>query len=239
MADFPFCVIGDVEALTAQHRSGQAYSASTKPTAVQVADFMDRIAADLRAHCVSYGYDLDNLATSSNVAGAVTAGSAVEVAVTTGDGSNFSVGDEVFINGIKTGVRKYEFDYLTGVSTDTLTIATVDNNYDASTITLYVMNDALRTLRDLNALGAAAKALEAAYGSISPNATDREDELWARYYGSEENKYGLWAIEHVDSFLRGAARTDDAAERSTITSYGSENSTDTDVAPVFEKDMDF
>ena len=46
MADFPFCVIGDVQAKT-QDRT--AYSATTQPTSTQVNDWMDEIAEHIRS----------------------------------------------------------------------------------------------------------------------------------------------------------------------------------------------
>jgi len=233
--DFPYCEIGDVQAYN-QHRS--AYGTSTKPTAVEVEGFMDAIAARLRSACDEAGYDVDHFhAKSDTVALAITAGASVAVVVTAG--TNFAVADSVLITGLSSGVRKWEVDVVKSVSGNNVTITAIGNNYDAASVTIYVLNDAMRTLRDLNALGAAAMAEEAAFGGVSPNKSEHAETLWERYQGSKDTRDGLWAIDNIKEFLRGATLTTEALHHGTSKSYGSEHEEDEDVDPVITNDMEF
>ena len=240
MPEFPFCVIGDVEEITAQHLTGSAYSGSTKPTSTQVKKFMDERAEHIRAVCVDAGYDIDNFhENSSTVAAAITSGSDKELTVASGEGTNFSAGNDVFITGLKDGARTFEFDYVKSVSGDVVTIKTIDNAYDENTVTLFVVNGALTTLRKTNALGAAAMALEAQYASASPNDSEQEVDLWDRFNGNKKNQFGLWAIKNVPGFLRGATVLSEAVIEATLKSYGSEHSMDDDVEAVITRETNF
>ena len=236
MPEYPYCIVADVQKRN-QHRP--TYSATTKPTETQVKDFIDEIAAHLNAICADSGYNLDNLSNSSTVALAITAGTDVVVAVATGEGSNFSVGDEVFIQGLSAvAVRQVEYDVVKAVSTDNITISTVGNTYAAASVTLNVMNDAMTTLRRLNSVGAAWKAERDTFMGTSPNKSDHAEALEKEYFGSEESCDGIWAIKNVEDYLRGAETTDEAIEEHTITSYGANNSTDTDVAPEWTRESE-
>jgi hypothetical protein len=233
MARFPFCIISDVQ----QHNQSRAtFSASTKPTNTQVLDFMDNIADEIRTIAGSSGYDIDNFhEASATIALGVDAGSGK--VVTPSSVSDFSVGDSVYMVGFATGVRVYQYTYITAKST-TLTLATVTNEVDAGS-TLYLVNSALRILRNLNAIGAAAQTEQAAYLGTSQDKAEHSEALWAQYYGSEELPVGLWAIRNTPNFLLGASVTSTAAHRDTITSYGSEHSTDSDVEAVFTRETEF
>jgi len=237
MPTYPFCVIDDVQKYN-PHRS--TYSASTKPTSTQVNEFMDEIAAQLVAVSSDAGYDTDNFTDYSQVALAITAGDDVAVAVTTGDGSQFSTGDRVMIAGLSSAAaRQKEYAIVKSVSTDTVTLDTVDSNYAASSVYLYLVSRAWDTLRKLNAIGAAAMAEQSAHMGVAPNESDHAEKLWAQYYGSEETMDGLWAIANIEGYLVGATVTGAAVEKAYMKSYGSENSTDADVEPRFEIDTDF
>jgi len=232
---YPFCEIGDVQALNS-HRP--TYATTSKPTLIQIEGFVDEIAAKLRSVCDEAGYDVTNFHEVSDiVALAIVAGSNKQVVVV--DGSQFALADQILITGLASGVRKWEIDTIKAISLNTLTITTVDNSYDAGTVTIYVLNDALRILRGINALGASAMAEEAAFAGISPNKSDHAETLWARFRGSKETRDGLWAINNIEGFLRGATLTTEAIDRATIKSYGSEHSDDEDVEPTFEIGMDF
>jgi hypothetical protein len=228
---YPWCVIGDVQAYNQQRPT---YGAATKPTNTQVNEFIDRIASRLRGLISSYGYDVDNIhAVSSTVAGAITAGS--DVALTVADGTGFTENSKILIVGLTSGVRTWEYDIIKTVSGTTVTITTIDNNYDAASVTVYQINDAMEIVRDLNALGAAAMAEEAVFMGASPNRSDHAEKLWERFYGSEETQYGLWAIENIPDFLYGATQTDQAISERPATSYQVENSDDdyVDQGPTF------
>jgi len=234
---YPFCVIGDVQAYN-QH--APTYGSSTKPTSAQIEKWILDIAASLRAIMGSSGYDIDNLHESSDtVALAITAGNNKAVVVV--DADNFAVGDVVHVCGSATGVLKHEFaNIITVVSaTNTITIDTLANAYDAGTVTIYVVNEALRIIRDLNALGSASLADEGAIMGVSPNKSAHAEMLWARYLGSKESLSGLWAIQNLEDYLYGATQTTEAMSRATIQSYGSEHTDDDDVEPVITNAMDF
>lgn len=237
MALFPFCVIGDVQKRN-PHRD--TYGSGTKPTDVQVKEFMDDYAAKLRAICAEVGYDVDNLhEVKGHVALAVTAGSDKEVAVASGEGEAFAVGDLLWLCGLKDGIRYWEFDTLKAKSGDSLTITTVDNPYDADTLDVYVINDALQILRDLNSLGAAHEAEKVAFMGSAPNRSDHAEALWEQYQGDEDNPRGVWAIQNLPGYLRGATVSESGVVRIGLQSYGSEHPTDDDVQPVITRDMDF
>lgn len=236
MPEYPYCIVADVQKRN-QHRP--TYSATTKPTETQVESFIDEIAAHLRAICEDSGYNLDNLSNSGTVALGISAGSDVVVAVASGEGSNFSVGDEVFIQGLSAdAVRQVEFDIVTDVTGDSVAIATVDNTYAAASVTINVLNDAMTTLRRLNSVGAAWKAERDTFMGTSPNKSEHAEALEQEYFGSEESCDGIWAIKNVEDYLRGAETTDEAIEEHTITSYGANHSTDTDVAPEWTRESE-
>jgi len=235
-AIYPYCVNGDVSALN-QHRT---YDANSKPTLTQVKQFMLEIASQIKAICDVAGYDTDNFhSITSTIADAITAGDDQTVNVASGDGSSFVKGDLIKIEGLTSGVRAWEFTEIEGISTDTLTIDAA-NSYDASSVTVYVVNDALNSLRSINAIGAAWKAEEAAFMGVSPNQSDHAEKLKELYFGNEENMSGLWAIMNIPGFLVGATTdTEAAVKRSTIDSYGIQNETDSDVKAKFEIDEDW
>lgn len=239
MALYPFCIIGDVEAYN-QHLGSSTYGASTKPTSTQVNKWILDIAASIRSVLNTSGYDVDNIHDSSDtVALAIAAGSNKDVVVT--DADNFSVGDMVHICGSVTGVLKHEFVNVLSVTSliNTIRLDTVANSYDAGTATLYVVNEALRILRDLNALGAASLADEGSIMGVSPNKSEHAEVLWKRYLGSKESMSGLWAIQNMDDYLLGATQTTEAVDRATIQSYGSEHTDDDDVEAIITNEMDF
>jgi hypothetical protein len=224
MARFPF------------NQSRPTYSGSTKPTSTQVLDFMDNIADEMRSVASTAGYDIDNLhETLATVALGIDAGSAK--VVTPSAVTGFAVGDSVYLNGLAVGVRINQFTYLTAVST-TLTLANVANGVDAG-CKIYIVNDALRILRNINAIGAAAQAERSATLGDSQEPNAHAEALWDQYLGSEETHGGLWAIANVPNFLLGASITSGAAQRETISSYGSEHSTDDDVEAVFTRETEF
>ena len=232
---YPFCVIGDVQALN-QHRP--TYGAATKPTSTQVNNFMLEICGQITAICDKAGYDKDNFhETSDTVALAITAGTPATFDVT--DGDNFSKGDMIKIEGLTSGVRSWEFVEISGISSDTLS-ATVISAYDASSVTVYTVNHALNNLRKINAFGAAWMAEEATFMGISPNRSEHAEVLKESYFGNKENRSGLWAIENIPGFLVGATVDSEAmAVRSKLSTYNYEHSTDSDIDPIFEKDEKF
>ncbi len=234
---YPYCAATDVQARN-PHRD--TYATTTKPTLVQVTEFIQQIAAHLRAVATDAGYDVDNFhETSDTVALAITAGSNVDVVVT--DADNFTAGDAVFVVGTYGGALKTEFAncIASTPATDTIRIDTLVNSYAATSVTIYVLNDALRTLKRLNAIGAAAMAEETAFMGISPNKSDHAEALWAQYYGSEKTMDGLWAISNIPGFLVGATETTSAEGGISCESYGEQHSTDDDVEPDFKIDQDF
>jgi hypothetical protein len=237
MARFPFCIIDDVQ----QHnQSRKTYDESSTPSSVHVLDFMDNVSDEIRSVASTSGYDIDNLhEVSSTVALAVTAGTGKAVIVASEVG--FAAGDQVFYSGVASGVRVYGYTYLTGVTavSHTLTLANVTGAMDAGTCTIYLVNSAIRVLRSLNAIGAAAFTEQAAYLGTSQDKSEHAEALWAQYYGSEEIPVGLWAIRNTPNYLLGASVTSTASHRDTIVSYGSEHSTDDDVEAVFTRETEF
>jgi hypothetical protein len=234
---FPYCAVTDVQAKN-PHRD--TYGSGTKPTSTQVTEFIQQIAAHLRAVASDAGYDVDNFhETSDTVALAVTAGSNVDVVVT--DADNFTAGDAVFVYGTYGGALKTEFANVIVVTpaTDTIRIDVLANSYAAASVHILVLNDALRTLKRLNAIGAAAMAEETAFMGISPNKSDHAEKLWEQYRGSEKTLDGLWAIQNIPEFLIGATETTGAASSLSCESYGEQHSTDSDVEPTFEIDQEF
>lgn len=227
---YPFCVVSDVEGYNQQRSS---YSTSTHPTLVEVNGFMLRIANEIRSVANSSGYDIDNFhETSTTVALAITTTS-FDVASATG----LSVGNIIKVEGFASSVVAWEFTTIKTIVGTTVTVSDT-LTYDAGA-NIYLVNVALDILRYLNAIGAAARAEESAFMGSAPNKSDHAETLWAQYYGSEEFKNGLWAIANLPGYLIGATTTDDAVENQTIQSYGSQHETDSDVDPVFEKDMNF
>ena len=234
---YPYCTVSDVEALNSQ---GETFSTSTKPTLVQVTKFLFDIASSMRSLISAAGYDVDNLfQVDSEVSGAITAGSDVEVAVPTGEGASYAAQEEIKIEGLSSGVLKWEFCTIKSISTDTLTITTIANSYDAATVTIKLMNVALRIVRDVNDLGVAAMAEDSAFAGISPVESNRQTKYWERYYGSKTVRSGIWAIENIPDYLLGADKTSDAKADISISSYQSNNSGDDDIDAVFTKDMNF
>jgi len=221
MPIYPFCIVSDIQALN-QHR--QTYATTTKPTLVQVNKFIDEIASRLRAIVSSCGYDLSNLYDyNSTVADALTAGS--NVSVTLASAVNFSKGDIVKLEGLTSGVRAWEYTVVEAKSSNILTLDLV-NSYDAANVTIYVVNEALQILRELNAIGAAARAEEAVFMGVTPNQSDHAETLWKQFNGSEETYDGIWAIRNVPNFLYGASLTDEAVSGQEATSYQVENPSD-------------
>ena len=226
MPRFPFCVTADVQ----RHVKGIVFGTSSKPTSTEVDSFIDDIADEIRGVMEGNGYDTDNIhEVSATVALAITAGS--NVVVTPSTVAGFAVADEVKIEGLSSGVRKSETQVIKALST-TMTIATVANNYDAGTVTLKLVNTALKILKSLNAVGAAAKAVESGMLAITPNKSDLAESLREQYYGSEETQGGLWAISHLSNFLVDAGSSSSSR---TIRTYLSQN---TDIEPVITMDMD-
>jgi len=237
MARFPFCVIEDVQ----QHNQSRAtFSGTTKPTSTQVTAFMDNIADEIKSIASTSGYNINSLhEVSATVALAVTTGANKAVVVSSTDG--FVLVDDILMTGLTGTTRVWQVTYVTAIvpSTNTITLANVATATDAGTTTLYVYNSALRILRNLNAIGAAAQAEQAAYLGTSQDKSEHAEALWMQYYGSEETQGGLWAIKNIPNYLLGATVTSSAAHRDTITSYGSEHSTDDDVEAVFTRETEF
>jgi hypothetical protein len=237
MSLYPFCVVGDVQAYN-QH--APTYATGTQPTLAQVEKWILDIAASLRSVIGSSGYDLANLQEKKDtVALAIAAGTAKTAVVT--DPANFTAGDVIHITGSASGILKHEFANVTVVvtATKTITIDTLANSYDAATVTIYVVNEALRILRELNALGAASLADESVFMGVSPNKSEHAEVLWKRYQGAKSTANGLWAIQNLEDYLLGASQTTEAVERATISSYGSEHSDDSDVEPLITNEMYF
>ena len=225
MPRFPFCVTADVQ----RHIKGIVFGTSSKPTSTEVDSFIDDIADEIRGVMKGNGYDTESISSvSATVAAAITAGS--NVVVTPSTVSGFAVADEVKIEGLSSGVRKSETQVIKAIST-TITLATVSNNYDAGTVTLILVNTALKILKSLNAIGAAAKAAEAGMLAITPNKSDLAESLREQYYGSEETQGGLWAIAHLSGFLVDAV----SSVSGRIRSYTSQN---TDLEPKITLEMD-
>jgi hypothetical protein len=202
---------------------------------------MDEIAGKMRGWLTAYGYDMDNIhATESAIAGAITAGDDKECALTAGHGSNFAKGDRIFLTGLTSGVRAWEFTEIKAISTDTITID-VTNSYDAASVSVYLVNSAVDVLRDLNTIGAAAMAEEAAFMGTSPNRSDHAEKLWERFYGSEITQNGIWALKNIAGYLYGATTTDDAISTDPAASFQTENPSDSHVenAPIFEMETEW
>lgn len=237
---YPFCVIDDVQSLN-PHRP--TYGASTKPTSIQVKKFMLDIYSQILSICQASGYDIDNLhETSSTVALAITAGDDTTIALA--DATGISEGDIVNIKGVTSGLRAWEFCEVETVSSNNITMD-ISNSYDAGS-SVYLINNALNTLRKINAYGAAWMAEESAFMGTAVNRSDHADALKEYYFGNEENMSGLWAIRNIPGFLIGASTTDEAQViRSSLTTQGSyygELDGDIDssaIDPEFEKDMKF
>jgi hypothetical protein len=231
---YPYCVIADVELLTLQGQSGGAYSTTTRPTAVQVNEFIDRIAASLRGLLRDAGYDTDNLyEKKDSVALAITSGASKKVVVV--DADNFAVSNLVKLEGAVSTARKWEFCSVTAINSTTneVTLDLVANGYDAGA-SITVIYDALLILRDLNSIGSAAKSDMASFMSISPSQSERAKEFWKLYWGSEQTRDGIWAIKNVPGFLGGATQTTLAAVTPVISSYGSEHPSTSDDENVVE-----
>jgi len=229
---YPFCVAGDVSA----KNQSRTYDANSNPSSTELAEFIDTIASKLRNICNAAGYDLDNIAgVSSTVALEIAAGSDKEVVVA--DGTGFTEGQRIMITGLEADIRKVEFDYLTAVSGTTLTIKTVDETYQAVTATIAVINDALQELRDLNAIGAAAMAEDAAFAGMAPNRSEHAETLWEQFWGNEEHGNGVWAIRNIPDYLYGATTTDDMPSDDTATSFHVENPSDKAVQAGAEFDL--
>ena len=224
---YGYCELSDVSAKNL-HRT---YDASSTPTSTQVDQYIIDIYSQVKGVVQQAGYDVDNIhEVSSTVALSITSGDDVQIVVE--DGSEFNVGDTVKLEGLTSGIAKWEFDSITAISSNTLTIATIGNNYDAASVTVYTVNTAMAALREINAVGAAWKAEESTFMGVSPNRSEHSETLRELYFGNDENFSGLWAIMNMPEFLPGATKTSDAPETTAlISSYGSENSGDTDVEP--------
>jgi len=234
---YPFCTVEDVERLSVH---GEAFSVSTQPTLAQVGDFIRDIEGHIRSVLTQAGYDQENLhEISGTVALAITAGDDVDVDVATGQGASFEAQQTVKIEGLTSGVQTWEYVTVKSVSGDTITLTTVENNYDIGTVTLYVVNTALRILRDLNALGATAKTEDSYLTGMTRSDTEHQSKYWSQYNGSEKTQYGLWAILNVNGFLDGASITTESVVRGDLESYGREHESDADVEPWFTRDMEF
>ena len=233
-AIYPYCVSADVSALNQQ----RTYNATSKPTLTQVKDFMLRIASQIKAVCNNAGYDVDNFHEySSSCSDSVSAGSSVDIELL--DATDFSTGDLVKIEGKSSGARVWEFAEIITKSSNTITVDTLSNSYDAN-LTCYIINGALNTLREINAVGAAWKTEQATFFGGSPNQSDHAEALKEEYYGNEENMSGLWAITNIPNFLEGATTDSQSTQkRSFIDSYGIQNENAEDVEPKFEIDSEW
>ena len=127
---------------------------------------------------------------------------------------------------------------LASKSGDSLTIAVVSNSYSADAV-IKEANDAMQIIRHICVLGVSLNIEKSIFSGSDPNISNRYEEIRDQYFGDKKNQSGIWAIQNVEDFLRGATQTGEAAERATLQSYGSEHEGDTDVKPVIEKDMDF
>jgi len=235
MPIYPYCVVSDVEGFN-QHRP--AYTTGTKPTLVQVTEFVCEVASRVWSSLTAGGYDTDNIhQVSTTVALALAAGSNKTAVVASASG--WAIGDKVKLQGTASGVLKWEYCNLITISGTTFTLDTVVNAYDAGTLTLYLCNHSMRILRTLNALGAAAMAEENTFMGVSPNKSEHAEILWARFNGSKETRDGLWAIENIPGYLPDADQTTEATGDIRPSSYGSEHSTDADVEPVMTKGYEF
>ena len=228
---YPFCTSDDIKAINQQ----RTYDSESKPTLTQVKKFMLEISDQIRGIANAAGYDIDNFHQyNSTVALAVTAGDAIDVILS--DATNFTIGDLVKIQGTNLGLRFYEFSEITNKSSNTLTLDIADN-YDAGA-NFFVINGALNQLRNINAVGAAWMAEEATFMGVTPNRSEHAEVLRELYFGNEENKSGLWAIENIPGCLIGATVTSEAIEiRSQINSYGIQNEDDIDPRITMETDF--
>jgi len=236
---YDFCVVSDVEAVVRSQNPTKAYSVTTKPTLVEVQRFIKETTDHLMSVCDLAGYTTTAFhEASSTVALAITAAATT---VTVANGTQFSAGDTGKVCGLASGIPTIEFIDIKSISGNILATSAFVNSYTALTVTIYVVNSALRILRDICAVGTAAKALQAGLMGVSPNKNEKIDELWIRYNGSEETAWGLWAIQNLASFLRGATIGSDAVTSATISSYNEQNEYDTsvDIGPTIERDMDF
>lgn len=236
MPDYPYCEIQDVQARNQQRPT---YSDTSNPTKDQVLEFINNYATKLESIVNAAGYDINNIhQISSTVAATIAQGTYVDVNVTTGEGQNFEKGNDIKIEGLTSGIKNWEFDEISNISGDTITVKTIDNDYDSNSVTVKKQNSAMRILRDLNAIGAAHETEKSAFMGASPNRSEHAEALMEQYLGSEETQDGIWAISNIPNYLIDATITIEALEELTISSYGSEHEDDEDVQAVFTKDMD-
>ena len=240
MALYPFCIVSDVEAIVRQQHPDTAYSATTKPTLASVNAFMDETTSHIISICDTNGYDTDNFHEASTTAtgegGATIASDATTILVASSTG--FAVGDIAKLDGTKAAVTTTVFVNVTEITSGVQISITAPGESLTGGATISVVNTAMRLLRDICAVGSAAKAVEAGFDSISKNMSPFAEALWARYYGSEKTQWGLWAIANIESFLTGATRETGAIARSTIHSYREQN-TDYQDDQWFERDTEF
>ena len=229
---YPYCVIEDVQARI-QHQKD--FSATTRPTSTEVAAFIEQYASKLRGILKDIGYDIDNLfSVSSTIAAEMI--STDNFDVLTGDGSDFTVGATIKIEGTLDGIKTWEFTTITAITGDNIRVDT-QLDYDAGA-TVKEVNDALRVLQEINSIGAAYETAKVKYGGIAPNdSTDLIENLLSEYKGSEETCDGIWGLKNVPGFLNDAVVADPWV-RAAPQSYGSNNKNDEDVQPEFTKSMD-
>jgi len=220
----PFCTRTDALAKVQQI----TIDATSNPNTDEVDNFLLDIASYIALICKSSGYDPESLHdTQSTVALSISSGSAVDIVVASASG--MSVGNLVKIEGTESGVPVWEFATITAISSNTLTIATIANNYDAGAY-VTVVNNALRFLQALNATGAAWKTAESAFMGVSPNKSELAETLKADFLGSDENPVGLWAIKNIPGLLEDSVDEDEQPQqRSQITSYAEQNDGDSDL----------
>jgi len=145
------------------------------------------------------------------------------------DGSQFAVGETIKLEGTDSGVPVWEFQSIIAISSNTLILGAITNDYDAGAV-IKVVNNALGFLRNINAVGAAWMSEQAAVMQVAPNAGEHAETLRLQYYGSEDSPGGLWAIKNIPGFLDDAPNADDLEVEAPLPqSYAAENSNDTDV----------
>ena len=148
------------------------------------------------------------------------------------DASELVIGDVVKIEGTYTSGRQYEFVELNSLDSTTSVVGMTLSSTYYTAANLYVVNDALRILRHLNAVGASALALRAGTTGHGSQVQEYAQRLWDEYTA------GLESIATIENYLRGATTDTDAIESASIMSYGSEHPNDSDVEPVFTRETD-
>lgn len=176
----------------------------------------------------NYGVPVTN-STKSLIEGAETASmSPVDIAITAGDGENFQAGDTVRIHGLATTPYNDEFAGIVKVATDTLTVDSLVNAYDAgATVELCTLG--FLHLREINAQGAALKIL---FGKVVGQAKSRNEKIVDL---RTEYKEQLDALKSHEVVLDGLT------DLSHISTYQSDNPDNLSVTsqPVVTLNMEF